>query len=56
MPSGGPGRPGRAREVPEPKAIWEVRGSGHAGGIDAQPEQYERRVVAFFDRHLLTGK
>ena len=23
------------------------------GGIDAQPAEYERRVVAFFDRALL---
>jgi pimeloyl-ACP methyl ester carboxylesterase len=36
----------------EPKEIWEVPGSGHMGGPKAQPEQYERRVVAFFDRHL----
>ncbi len=37
----------------EPKAIWEVRGAGHAGGIRARPAEYERRVVAFFDRALL---
>jgi hypothetical protein len=37
-----------------PKEIWEVPGSGHMGGTKAQPEEYERRVVAFFDRHLLT--
>jgi dienelactone hydrolase len=36
-----------------PKEIWEVPGSGHMGGTEAQPEEYERRVVAFFDRHLL---
>jgi hypothetical protein len=35
-----------------PKAIWEVPGSGHIGGIDAQPRAYERRVVGFFDRYL----
>jgi uncharacterized protein len=37
----------------EPKEIWEVPGSPHIGGIDAQPEEYERRVVSFFDRALL---
>lgn len=37
----------------QPKQIWEVPGSGHVGGIDAQPAEYERRVVAFFDEHLL---
>jgi len=36
-----------------PKEIWEVPGSKHMGGIDAQPQQYERRIVGFFDRHLL---
>jgi dienelactone hydrolase len=36
-----------------PKELWEVPGSGHMGGTTAQPAEYERRVVAFFDRHLL---
>jgi hypothetical protein len=35
------------------KEIWEVPGSGHIGGIEAQPKEYERRVVGFFDRALL---
>ena len=39
--------------APEPKELWEVPGSGHMKGIEAQPEEYERRVVAFFDRTLL---
>jgi hypothetical protein len=37
----------------QPKAIWKVPGSAHTGGIDARPAEYERRVVAFFDRALL---
>ncbi len=32
--------------------LWEVPGSGHMGGLDAQPEQYEDRVVAFLDEAL----
>ena len=40
----------------QPKAIWEVPGSGHIGGIDAQPAEYERRVVAFFDTALRKAK
>ncbi len=36
-----------------PKAIWEVPGSGHTGGIEAQPVEYEQRVIDFFDRTLL---
>jgi hypothetical protein len=35
-----------------PKEIWEVPGSGHIGGTEAQPQEYERRVTAFFDREL----
>jgi len=34
------------------KEIWEVPGSKHIGGTEAQPVEYERRVVAFFDREL----
>ena len=36
----------------QPKEIWEVPGSGHIGGTEAQPQEYERRVTAFFDREL----
>jgi hypothetical protein len=37
----------------EPKQIWLVPRAGHTGGIEAQPEEYERRVVGFFDDALL---
>ena len=37
----------------EPKEIWEVPGAQHVGGITTRPEEYERRVMAFFDRELL---
>ena len=33
----------------EPKEIWLVPGAEHTGGIEAQPEEYERRVVGFFN-------
>jgi hypothetical protein len=36
-----------------PKEVWEVPGSGHIGGTEAQPQEYERRVVGFFDRTLV---
>jgi uncharacterized protein len=36
-----------------PKQIWEIPESGHTGGIEARPREYERRVVGFFDRALL---
>jgi pimeloyl-ACP methyl ester carboxylesterase len=32
--------------------LWEVPGSGHMGGLDAQPAEYERRVVGFLDGAL----
>jgi dienelactone hydrolase len=35
-----------------PKEYWAAEG-GHTGAIDAEPEEYERRVVGFFDRTLL---
>jgi hypothetical protein len=35
-----------------PKELWEVAGAKHIGGIDAQPREYERRLIAFFDRSL----
>ena len=38
----------------EPKFVWETD-SGHVGGAEAQPAEYERRVVGFFDRFLLDG-
>lgn len=37
----------------EPKMLWGVPGAGHTGAIRAQPKEYERRVIDFFDRFLL---
>jgi predicted acyl esterase len=34
-----------------PKEYWAAPG-GHTGALEAAPEEYERRVVGFFDRHL----
>jgi len=39
----------------QPKALWEVPGAGHTAALSARPEEYERRVVGFFDRALLAG-
>jgi uncharacterized protein len=36
----------------EPKQIWEVPRAQHVGGITTAPAEYERRVIAFFDRAL----
>ena len=35
-----------------PKELWAAPG-GHTGALDAAPDEYERRVVTFFDRALL---
>ena len=32
--------------------LWEIAVAGHTGGISAAPDEYERRVVGFFDRAL----
>jgi dienelactone hydrolase len=39
----------------EPKEIWAAEG-GHTGAITAEPEEYERRVLGFFDSALLGDK
>jgi uncharacterized protein len=36
----------------EPKTLWEIPESEHVGGLAARPEEYEMRVVGFFDRAL----
>jgi pimeloyl-ACP methyl ester carboxylesterase len=39
----------------QPKEIWKVPGAEHTGGLEAQPTEYERRVIEFFDGALLPG-
>jgi dienelactone hydrolase len=41
------------RAAGAPNTLWEIPGAGHTGGIRAQPEEYERRVIGFFDQALL---
>jgi hypothetical protein len=36
----------------EPKTLWAMTDASHTGGITARPQEYERRVVAFFDHAL----
>jgi hypothetical protein len=40
----------------EPKTIWEIPEASHTGGLTARPEEYEQRVIAFFDNALLNGE
>ena len=37
----------------KPKTLWEVPGAAHTAALSAQPTEYERRVIAFFDQALL---
>ena len=37
----------------KPKDVWEVPEGGHVGSQDAFPQEYERRVIGFFDAALL---
>ena len=41
------------RAAGEPKQLWQVEGAGHTGGYQADPVEYELRVVGFFDHPLL---
>ncbi len=40
----------------DPKSLWEIPEADHGGGFDARPEEYEERIVAFFDEALLDGR
>ncbi len=37
----------------QPKILWEIPEAGHGGGLVARPEEYEARIVTFFDEALL---
>jgi uncharacterized protein len=43
---------GYARAAGDDATLWEIPESRHVGGLDARPEEYERRVVGFFDEAL----
>ena len=45
--------PGFYAAARQPKTLWGIAGSAHTGGISVRPQEYERRVVSFFDRALL---
>ena len=37
----------------EPKTLWRIPEATHTGGLDARPDEYEQRVIGFFDSALL---
>ena len=51
------GEPGRAaahfyQVAGDPKSIWIIPGGGHIDGITVNPQEYEQRVITFFDTAL----
>ena len=46
---------GYARAGGSNVTLWEIPESGHVGGYEARPAEYERRVTGFFDRSLTQG-
>jgi len=40
----------------EPKRIWEVPDAAHIGGLAAQPQEYRKRVIGFFNEYLLNDR
>ena len=46
---------GYARAAGDSATLWEIPESRHMGGQTARPQEYERRVVGFFDSALSSG-
>jgi uncharacterized protein len=44
---------GYAQAAGDSATLWEIPESTHVGGIEARPQEYERRVVGFFNEALL---
>ncbi len=44
---------GYAKAAGDSATLWEIPESGHVGGLKSRPEEYERRVVGFFNEALL---
>ena len=40
--------------APHTVEVWDVAGSGHTNGLDAQPDAWDARVVSFLERALRT--
>ena len=43
---------GYAQAAGDSATLWEIPESRHMGGQTARPQEYERRVVGFFDSAL----
>jgi fermentation-respiration switch protein FrsA (DUF1100 family) len=40
----------------EPKSLWQPEGVGHVTAVRHQPDEFEKRVIAFFDEALLSQR
>ena len=38
--------------APEPKELWICEGAGHLGTYLKDPQEYQKRVLDFFGKHL----
>jgi fermentation-respiration switch protein FrsA (DUF1100 family) len=45
-----------AEAAREPSELWELPDVNHTAAIRERPEEYERRVVGFFDKWLLSAR
>ena len=45
--------PAYYRAAKPPKSIWKIPESHHVGGLSARPDEYELRVIGFFNDALL---
>jgi alpha-beta hydrolase superfamily lysophospholipase len=36
----------------EPKFLWIIKGAFHGGGVSSSGGEYEKRIIAFFDKYL----
>lgn len=44
------------RQIGPSADLWTLEDAPHVGGLRTHPDEYERRVVGFFDRALLSGR
>ena len=44
-----------AKAAGDSATLWEIPEARHMGGQSARPQEYERRVVGFFDTGLSRG-
>jgi pimeloyl-ACP methyl ester carboxylesterase len=41
------------QQAEQPKQLWEIPEAGHGQQLTARPQEYEEKVISFFDQYLL---